>query len=58
MRRGDPRPWSAEGLARELRANDRLVDEVLAEFETSGLVSRTDEGFIYRPAAPVIIRGA
>ena len=54
MRRGGGRPWSAEGLARELRANDRLVGEVLGEFETSGLVSRTDEGFIYGPASPVL----
>ena len=54
MRRGGERLWSADSLARELRANERLVTEVLTEFETSGLVSCAPEGCAYRPASPVL----
>ena len=54
MRRERERTWTGDALARELRANERLVGEVLGDFETSGLVSRSDGGFAYAPAAPVL----
>jgi len=54
MRREPGRVWTAEALARELRANERLVGDVLADFDTGGLVRGDDGGFAYAPAAPVL----
>jgi hypothetical protein len=54
MRREPERAWTTETLVRELRANERLVSEVLGDFETSGLVSRSDAGFAYAPVAPAL----
>ena len=54
MRRERERVWSAHELALELRANERLVGEVLGDFETSGLVARQEAGYAYAPAAPVL----
>ena len=54
LRRERERGWTAETLARELRANERLVTEVLAGFETAGLVACEAGGCAYAPAAPVL----
>ena len=55
MRRSGDRVWTADGLARELRANERLVGEVLTDFEASALVARQDSGYAYAPAGPALI---
>ena len=54
MRRERERVWTAEALARELRANERLVGDVLGDFQTSGLVAPQEDGFAYAPAAPAL----
>ena len=53
LRRERDRTWSAEAVARELRANDRLVSDQLVTLETSGLVSCGQEGCAYA-AAPAL----
>lgn len=53
LRRERERSWTAEALARELRANDRIVAEQLASLEAAGLVVCT-ETCAYQPAAPVL----
>ena len=54
LRRERERAWTADTLARELRANERLVSEVLGDLQTSGLVACEVGGCAYAPAAPVL----
>jgi hypothetical protein len=53
--RSEPRQvWSADELVSALRASRPLVDQVLASFETVGLVGREEGGFRYGPPSAVI----
>jgi len=54
LRRQSEREWASADLVRELRANERLVSDVLAGFETGGLVARSDAGVRYAPASSVM----
>jgi DNA-binding IclR family transcriptional regulator len=54
LRRERGRAWTCADIARELRANERLVSDVLQVFETSGLVSREEHGYRYAPASSVM----
>jgi len=54
MRRDRERSWTADALARELRANERLVTDVLTDFETSGLIGCGEDGCVYSPVSPVL----
>jgi hypothetical protein len=54
MRREPERLWAPGDLTRELRANERLVVEVLGDFETSGLVARQEAGYADAPASLVL----
>lgn len=53
LRRDRTRCWTPAGLESELRASHKLVADVLAKFETSGL-SRADEAGChhYAPSTP------
>ncbi len=53
LRREHGRAWTAGALAHELRANERLVSDVLATFATSGLVSCGDT-CSYAPVSPAL----
>lgn len=53
LRRERDRTWDAPALARELRANERLVSDQLTTLEAAGLVS-CDPACLYRPASPVL----
>jgi len=55
LRRDRDRTWSAEAVARELRANERLVSDQLPALQTAGLVSCDEDGCTY--AAPPALDG-
>ena len=50
LRRSGDRTWSAEAVARELRANERLVSDQLRTLETAGLTSCGPDGCAYAAA--------
>jgi predicted transcriptional regulator len=50
---GRRQPWSAEDVARELRSSARSAQDHLHEFETSGLLSRVDDCYLFNPAEPM-----
>lgn len=53
--RSEPRQaWSADALVADLRASGQLVADILASFETSGLVLRREDRFEYAPASPTL----
>ncbi len=53
LRRDRDRTWSDAAVARELRANEKLVSDQLASLQTAGLVA-CDDGCRYAPAAPLL----
>ncbi|MDP8916404.1 MAG: hypothetical protein M3M95_04220 [Pseudomonadota bacterium] len=53
LRREQDRTWSAESVARELRANEKLVSDQLRTLETAGLASCGADGCAYA-AAPAL----
>lgn len=57
LMRGRPRrAWTADGLITDLRASETLVTDILASFQTSGLVIGQDDEFTYSPASPTLDR--
>jgi len=55
LRREPGRVWTAEALVQEMRASQAVVAEVLATFETAGLVRCEPDGAcVYAPAAPAL----
>ena len=53
LTRKDPsRTWTSESLARELRGNAGLAQDVLATLESAGLLAASDAGYAYAPASP------
>ena len=54
MRRHRGRTWTREELAQELRSNTRLVAQVLAVFESAGLLIGHENGLMYAPASEAL----
>ncbi len=54
LRREPVRAWTAEALVQEMRASLPLVQQVLATFESAGLIQVDEAGYAYAPAAPAL----
>jgi hypothetical protein len=46
--------WTTGRLVGELKTHPKTVERVLRRFETAGLIARQAEGYVWRPALPVL----